>query len=66
MTMFKNYKCPNGLPPEECKHIPQLINNLSSYFAKRNEAKRAIEITTERKVNVSNANHVDKSRIRTR
>lgn len=24
------YECPNGLPPEECGHIPQLIINVLS------------------------------------
>jgi hypothetical protein len=29
-----NYKCPNGLPSEECGHLPQLILNLISFIAK--------------------------------
>lgn len=32
--MFANYKCPNGLPPSECRHIPQLINNTFSFFTR--------------------------------
>jgi hypothetical protein len=30
-----NYKCPNGLPPEECLHAPQLIINVINYFQKK-------------------------------
>lgn len=32
MTMFKDFKCPNGLSPEDCRHIPQLLINMKSYF----------------------------------
>lgn len=29
------YKCPNGLPPEECQHIPQLLINMASFLQKK-------------------------------
>ncbi len=35
-----NYKCPNGLPPEECGHIPQLIINVANYFKKKQKQRR--------------------------
>ena len=38
-TLF-NYKCPNGLPPEECGHIQQLILNVASYFQKKQQLKK--------------------------
>lgn len=38
--IFKNYKCPNGLPPEECGHVPQLINKLADYFVSKQQARK--------------------------
>lgn len=32
--MFANFKCPNGLPPSECRHIPQLAKNTFNFFSK--------------------------------
>lgn len=32
--MFNAYKCPNGLPPSECRHIPQLVKNSFSFFSR--------------------------------
>jgi len=43
-----NYKCPNGLPPEECGHVPQLILNVVNYFQKKRLSV---------KENTKNANH---------
>lgn len=40
MNKLFNYKCPNGLPPEECGHIPQLILNVASYFQKKHQLKK--------------------------
>jgi hypothetical protein len=37
-----NYKCPNGLPPEECGHFPQLILNAVSYFKKKQQLRKEI------------------------
>lgn len=37
MSIFSNYKCPNGLPPEECGHIPQLVANVANYFLKKQQ-----------------------------
>jgi len=39
MTIFSNYKCPNGLPPEECLHFPQLVKNVANYFARKQSLK---------------------------
>lgn len=36
-----NYKCPNGLPPDECRHIPQLILNAANYFQKKQQQRKA-------------------------
>lgn len=33
--MYKDFKCPNGLSQEDCRHIPQLINNISNYFTRK-------------------------------
>lgn len=30
-----NYNCPNGLPPEECLHVPQLIINVLDFLSGR-------------------------------
>ncbi len=40
MAIFKSFKCPNGLPPEECKHAPQIINNIANYFIKKQQANK--------------------------
>ena len=40
MNKLFNYKCPNGLPPEECGHVPQLILNVANYFQKKNQLKK--------------------------
>lgn len=37
---LKGYKCPNGLPPEECKHVQQLIINISNYFINKKQLKQ--------------------------
>ena len=37
-----NYKCPNGFPPEECRHIPQLILNAAQYFQQKQELRKEI------------------------
>ncbi len=36
-----NYKCPNGLAPEDCGHLPQLILNVANYFQKRQQQRKA-------------------------
>ncbi len=62
MSIFKNYKCPNGAPPDECIHIQQIINNISNYFIKKGELKG-------NKINNSRIEHQqsqDKPRKRTR
>ncbi len=41
MTLFKNFKCPNGLPPDECLHLQQLVINLSNYLIRRQELREA-------------------------
>lgn len=38
--IFKNYECPNGLPPEQCDHVPQLINNLADYSVNKVQARK--------------------------
>lgn len=43
MSLFKNYKCPNGLSPEECRHVPQLVINLSNYFKAKQELRKERE-----------------------
>ena len=35
-----NYKCPNGFPPDECGHIPQLILNAVSYFQNKQQIRK--------------------------
>ena len=34
-----NYQCPNGLPPDECKHVPQLILNAISYYQNKQQVR---------------------------
>lgn len=43
--MYKDFKCPNGLALEDCRHIPQLLNNLSNYF----KGKAASRVENNRK-----------------
>lgn len=35
-----NYQCPNGLPPDECRHVPQLILNAASYFKNKKQMRK--------------------------
>lgn len=35
MPILKKYKCPNGFPPEDCYHAPQLLINVIEYFKKK-------------------------------
>ena len=35
-----NFKCPNGLPPDECTHVPQLILNAASYFQNKQQMRK--------------------------
>lgn len=37
MAIFKNFKCPNGNSPDDCLHVPQLINNIARYFIKKEQ-----------------------------
>jgi len=43
MALFKNFKCPNGLPPDECEHPQQLVINLSEYFKRKQEMRKKRE-----------------------
>lgn len=40
---IKAFKCPNGNPPDECKHVQQLIINLANYYKKKKELKAELE-----------------------
>lgn len=44
MSLFANFKCPNGLPPDECRHVPQLVINLSNYFKRKQELRKEREL----------------------
>ena len=53
-----NYQCPNGLPPDECMHIPQLILNAVSYFQNKQQMRKEItevraQASHEQKCNTS-------------
>lgn len=37
MKKFREFKCPNGQPPESCLHVPQLVINLLDYLTKKSE-----------------------------
>jgi len=32
-----NYQCPNGFPPGQCTHAPQLILNVVRYFQNKQQ-----------------------------
>ncbi|MDH4482711.1 MAG: hypothetical protein QE279_08380 [Rhodoferax sp.] len=32
--LFEKFVCPNGRPPSECGHIPQLIKNTQGFFSR--------------------------------
>lgn len=66
MAIFKNYKCPNGLPPDECRHIPQIVNNIASYFLKKSEAKANLAKTRVHEEFKSNEVISNRTRSRTR
>ena len=51
--MFKNYVCPNGLPPAECGHIPQLIKNAEGFLTKllvKSKVPHAVNLPTAQQV----------------
>lgn len=68
MTIFANYKCPNGLPPEDCRHAPRLIANLASYFANKQAISKSQvnDISSTRNTNHTKLNTTSSSRVRTR
>lgn len=61
MAIFKNFKCPNGNPPEHCLHIPQIINTIASYFIKKKHLSE-IELNKHNKISqhVNNSQPVSK------
>ena len=32
--MFAKFVCPNGLPPADCTHIPQLVKNAQGFLSR--------------------------------
>ena len=40
MKYFKEFKCPNGQPPESCLHTPQLVANLLDYLTKKSAMRK--------------------------
>lgn len=68
MTIFANYKCPNGLPPEECRHAPRLIANLANYFTNRHAASKAQseDISNNRNTSHTKLHSTSNTRVRTR
>ena len=64
--IFKDYKCPNGLPPDECGHIPQLINNLASYFIKREVTRTEVLRETSNHKNHQQTKNSQSNRTKTR
>lgn len=70
MAIFKNFKCPNGLPPDECGHVQQLLINLANAYIKRMKRAQIKENDLEKPIIkqnsvVSDAER-DRQRVRTR
>ena len=64
--IFKNFVCPNGLPPDECRHVPQIINNLASYFVKKELAEEVALRDTNNHKNHQQTQNSQANRTRTR
>lgn len=64
--IFKNFKCPNGAPPDECIHMQQIINNISNYFIKKAELKNELKRDMINNSRNEHQQSQDKTRTRTR